>query len=75
MNLLDANEVRLLTEVGFLAAARADVKRAEVIFSALEHPVVLHSNVPNESANGIFIAEVILKSRQRVYKISSIFIL
>ena len=36
MNLLDANEVRLLTEVGFLAAARADVKRAEVIFSALE---------------------------------------
>ena len=35
MSLLDANEVRLLTEVGFLAAARADVQRAEAIFGAL----------------------------------------
>lgn len=33
---LDTDEVHLLTEIGFLAAARADVPRAEVIFGALE---------------------------------------
>ena len=36
MTLLDADEIKLLTEIGFLAAARADVGRAEVIFSALQ---------------------------------------
>jgi len=34
--LLDSAEIRLLTEVGFLAAAKADVRRAEVIFASLE---------------------------------------
>jgi len=33
---LASDDVRLLAEVGFLAAARADVRRAEVIFGALE---------------------------------------
>jgi thioredoxin-like negative regulator of GroEL len=33
--LLDSNDIRLLTEVGFLASARADVPRAEAIFGAL----------------------------------------
>ena len=33
---LDSAEIRLLTEVGFLAAAKADVGRAKVIFSSLE---------------------------------------
>ena len=32
---LDAEEVRLLTEVGFLASASGDLARAEVIFGAL----------------------------------------
>ncbi len=36
MQLLDADEIRLLTEVGFLASARGDVKRAEAIFGGLE---------------------------------------
>lgn len=35
--LVDSNEVRLLTEIGFLAAARGDVRRAQRIFGALEH--------------------------------------
>ena len=34
-HLLESSDIRLLTEVGFLAAARADVKRAEAIFGAL----------------------------------------
>lgn len=34
-HLIEPADIRLLTEVGFLAAARADVKRAEAIFSAL----------------------------------------
>ncbi|MEO5672264.1 MAG: hypothetical protein ABIR26_16370 [Ramlibacter sp.] len=33
---LEPDDVRLLTAVGFLAAGRGDVRRAEVIFSALE---------------------------------------
>ncbi len=33
--LLQPEEIKLLTEVGFLAASRGDVKRAEIIFSAL----------------------------------------
>ena len=33
--LLDSDNIHLLTEVGFLAAARADVNRAEAIFGAL----------------------------------------
>lgn len=32
---LDSDDVRLLTEIGFLASARGDVLRAEVIFGAL----------------------------------------
>lgn len=36
MQLLDADEIRLLTEVGFLASARGDIQRAEAIFGALE---------------------------------------
>lgn len=31
----DSDDVRLLTEIGFLASARGDVVRAEVIFGAL----------------------------------------
>ncbi len=34
--LVDSNEVRLLAEIGFLAAARGDVSRAQRIFGALE---------------------------------------
>lgn len=33
---MQAEDIRLLTEVGFLAAARGDLKRAGVIFGALE---------------------------------------
>ena len=33
---LDSNEIRLLTEIGFLAAGRGDVARAERIFGALQ---------------------------------------
>ena len=36
MKLLDSAEVRLLTELGFLAAAKADTRRAELIFDSLE---------------------------------------
>ena len=36
MKLLDSAEVRLLTEIGFLAAAKADTRRAELIFDSLE---------------------------------------
>lgn len=36
MKLLDSAEVRLLTEIGFLAAAKADTRRAELIFASLE---------------------------------------
>ncbi|MBS1196641.1 MAG: hypothetical protein H6R18_426 [Proteobacteria bacterium] len=36
MNLLSADEIRVLTEVGFVAAGRGDVQRAERIFSALQ---------------------------------------
>ncbi len=35
-NLLSSEEIRLLTEVGFLAAGRGDVMRAERIFGALQ---------------------------------------
>ena len=35
--LLDPDDIRLLTQIGFMAAARADVQRAEVIFGALLH--------------------------------------
>jgi hypothetical protein len=35
-SLLEAEDIRLLTEVGFLAAARGDLRRAEVIFGALQ---------------------------------------
>ncbi|WP_051237486.1 hypothetical protein [Ottowia thiooxydans] len=31
----DSDEIRLLTEIGFLASAKGDVARAEVIFGAL----------------------------------------
>lgn len=31
----DSDDIRLLTEIGFLASARGDVARAEAIFSAL----------------------------------------
>lgn len=34
---LDSDEIRLLTEVGFVAAGAAQVGRAEEIFSALAH--------------------------------------
>ena len=34
--ILESHDVRLLTGVGFLAAARGDVRRSEVIFGALE---------------------------------------
>ncbi len=34
--LVDSNEVRLLTEIGFLASARGDTRRAQRIFDALE---------------------------------------
>ena len=34
--LLDSAEIRLLTEVGFLAAAKADVRLSEAIFASLE---------------------------------------
>lgn len=34
--LLESAEIRLLTEIGFLAAAKADVPRAEAIFASLE---------------------------------------
>ena len=33
--MLDPDDVNLLTQIGFLAAARGDAKRAEVIFGAL----------------------------------------
>lgn len=33
--MLDPDDIRLLTQIGFIAAARADVQRAEVIFGAL----------------------------------------
>lgn len=33
--LLDPDDIRLLTQIGFLAAAGADVQRAKVIFGAL----------------------------------------
>jgi len=33
---VEPNEARLLTEIGFLAAARGDVRRAQRIFVALE---------------------------------------
>lgn len=36
MTLPDSTDIRLLTEVGFLAAARGDIRNAEVIFRALE---------------------------------------
>ena len=36
MTLPDSTDIRLLTEVGFLAAARGDTRRADVIFRALE---------------------------------------
>lgn len=36
MNVLQPEDIRLLTEVGLLAAARADRKAATAIFSALE---------------------------------------
>lgn len=35
LSLPDSEDVRLLTEIGFLASARGDVSRAEVIFGAL----------------------------------------
>lgn len=35
-HLLDTAEIRLLTEVGFLAAAKADIRQAEAIFASLE---------------------------------------
>lgn len=35
--LLDSRDIRLLTEIGFLASARGDVVRAESIFGALLH--------------------------------------
>ncbi|HSV44835.1 MAG TPA: hypothetical protein VLJ58_03500, partial [Ramlibacter sp.] len=34
--LLPPEDIKLLTEVGFLASARADVRRAETVFGALE---------------------------------------
>jgi len=34
-SLPDSDDIRLLTEIGFLASARGDVARAEVIFGAL----------------------------------------
>ena len=34
--LLDSKEIHLLTEVGFLAAAKSDLKRSVIIFSALK---------------------------------------
>lgn len=33
--MLEPDDIRLLTQIGFIAAARADVQRAEVIFGAL----------------------------------------
>ena len=33
--LLETEQIQLLTQIGFIAAARADAKRAEVIFGAL----------------------------------------
>ncbi len=36
MTLPDPTDIRLLTEVGFLAAALGDIRRAQVIFRALE---------------------------------------
>ena len=45
MTTIDAGDIRLLTEVGFLAAARGDVKHAEIIFGALE-VVRPHNNFP-----------------------------
>ena len=36
MTLPDPTDIRLLTEVGFLAAACGDTRRAQAIFSALE---------------------------------------
>lgn len=36
MALIASTDIRLLTEVGFLAAAQGDVRRAEVIFRALQ---------------------------------------
>ena len=35
MSPIEADDIRLLTGVGFLAAARGDVQRAEIIFGAL----------------------------------------
>lgn len=35
--LLETEDIRLLTQIGFIASGRADVQRAEVIFSALLH--------------------------------------
>lgn len=34
-SLLETEHVQLLTQIGFIAASRADVKRAEIIFGAL----------------------------------------
>lgn len=36
MHLLTSDDIQLLTQVGFIAASRADVQRAEAIFGALQ---------------------------------------